>query len=91
LGLRVDGKTVRDYYYHGVSHNLGLDTHDISTERERTLKPGSVITVEPGLYIEDEAIGIRIENDILITEEGCIDLSVEIPVTVEQIEALMAK
>ena len=91
LGLRKDGKTVRDYYYHGVSHQLGLDTHDICTERERTLKPGMVITVEPGLYIEDESIGIRIENDVMITEDGCIDLSAAIPKTVEEIEAIMAK
>lgn len=91
LGLRKDGKGVRDYYYHGVSHLLGLDTHDICTERERTLKAGTVITVEPGLYIEDEGIGIRIENDILITDEGCIDLSSDIPRTVEEIEAIMAK
>ena len=91
LGLRKDGKGVRDYYYHGVSHHLGLDTHDISTERESTLKPGMVITVEPGLYIEDESIGVRIENDVLITEDGCVDLSVDIPKTVEEIEALMAK
>ena len=91
LGLRKDGKTVRNYYYHGVSHQLGLDTHDICTERERTLKPGMVITVEPGLYIEDESIGIRIENDVLITEDGCIDLSVAIPRTTDEIEAIMAK
>ena len=91
LGLRKDGKGVRDYYYHGVSHQLGLDTHDICTERERTLKPGMVITVEPGLYIEDESIGIRIENDVLITEDGCIDLSVAIPRTTDEIEAIMAK
>ena len=91
LGLRKDGKTVRDYYYHGVSHQLGLDTHDICTERERTLKPGMVITVEPGLYVEEESIGIRIENDVLITEDGCIDLSVAIPRSVEEIEAIMAK
>ena len=91
LGLRKDGKTVRDYYYHGVSHQLGLDTHDICTERERTLKPGMVITVEPGLYVEDESIGIRIENDVVITEDGCEDLSVAIPRTVEEIEAIMAR
>ena len=91
LGLRVDGKGVRDYYYHGVSHSLGLDTHDICTERERTLQPGMVITVEPGMYIEAEGIGVRIENDVLITEDGCIDLSADIPVTVEQIEAILAK
>ena len=91
LGLRKDGKGVRDYYYHGVSHQLGLDTHDICTERERTLKPGMVITVEPGLYIEDESIGIRIENDVVITENGCEDLSAAFPVTAEEIEAIMAK
>jgi len=91
LGLRKDGKTVRDYYYHGVSHSLGLDCHDICTERERTLQPGMVITVEPGLYIEEEGIGVRIENDVLITEDGCIDLSADILRTVEEIEALMAK
>ena len=91
LVLRKDGKGVRDYYYHGVSHHLGLDTHDICTDRERTLRPGMVITVEPGLYIEDESIGIRIENDVLITEDSCIDLSVAIPKTVEEIEAIMAK
>ena len=91
LGLRKDGKTVRDYYYHGVSHHLGLDTHDICTDRERTLQPGMVITVEPGLYVEDESLGIRIENDVLITEDGCIDLSADIPKTVEEIEAIMAR
>lgn len=91
LGLRKDGKTVRDYYYHGVSHSLGLDTHDICTERERTLQPGMVITVEPGMYIEEEGIGVRIENDVLITETGTVDLSAEIPKTVEEIEAIMAK
>ena len=91
LGLRKDGKTVRDYYYHNVSHQLGLDTHDICTDRERTLQPGMVITVEPGLYIEDEGIGVRIENDVLITETGCEDLSRNIPRTVEEIEAVMAK
>ena len=91
LGLRKEGKTVRDYYYHGVSHHLGLDTHDICTERERILAPGMVITVEPGLYIAEEGIGVRIENDVLITEDGCIDLSSDILRTVEDIEALMAK
>ena len=91
LGLRKEGKSVRSYYYHSVSHSLGLDTHDICTERERILKPGMVITVEPGMYIEEEEIGVRIENDVLITETGCIDLSEGILRTVEDIEALMAK
>ena len=91
LGLRKDGKTVRDYYYHGVSHSLGLDTHDISTGRNVVLRPGMVVTVEPGLYIADEAIGVRIENDVLITEDGNIDLSAAIPRTIEVIEAIMAQ
>ena len=91
LGLRKDGKGVRDYYYHGVSHSLGLDTHDISTGRNVVLQPGMVITVEPGLYVEEEEIGIRIENDVLITEDGILDLSAEIPKTVEEIEAIMTK
>ena len=91
LGLCKDGKTVRDYYYHGVSHHLGLDTHDICTERERVLCPGMVITVEPGLYIAEEGIGVRIEDDVLITEDGAVDLSRDIPKTVEEIEALMCQ
>lgn len=90
LGLRKDGKTVADYYYHNVSHSLGLDTHDICTEKERLLQPGMVITVEPGLYIDEEGIGVRIENDVLITADGMVDLSVNIPKTVEEIEAIMA-
>lgn len=89
LGLRKDGKGVSDYYYHSVSHGLGLDTHDISTAKESVLRPGMVITVEPGMYIAEESIGIRIENDIMITENGAVDLSAGILRTVEEIEALM--
>ena len=91
LGLRKNGKTVRDYYYHSVTHSLGLDCHDVCTLRERTLKAGMVITDEPGLYIEEEGIGIRIEDDILITDEGAVVLSEDIPRTVAEIEALMAE
>lgn len=91
LGLRKDGKTVGDYYYHGVSHSLGLDTHDVGLTSDQLLLPGMVITVEPGLYIADEGIGVRIENDILITDHGAEDLSASIPRTVEEIERLMEK
>ena len=91
LGLRKNGKGVGDYYYHGVSHSLGLDTHDVCTLNERVLKAGMVITDEPGLYIEEEGIGIRIEDDLLITDNGAIFLSKAIPKTVEEIEAIMAK
>ncbi len=91
LGLAKDGKTVADYYYHGVSHQLGLDTHDISCSDYEVLEPGMVITVEPGFYIEEEEIGIRIENDILITEGKAVDLSKGILKTTEDIEAWMSK
>lgn len=91
IGLLKDGKTVRDYYYHSVSHSLGLDCHDVTTPSLKTLRPGMVITVEPGLYIAEEGIGIRIEDDILITEEKAINLSANILKTVEDIEALMSK
>ncbi|MEG1149016.1 MAG: M24 family metallopeptidase, partial [Niameybacter sp.] len=80
---------VSKYYYHGVSHFLGLDTHDVGS-RKVILEEGMVLTVEPGLYIEDEAIGIRIEDDILVTATGAENLSEAIIKTVEDIEAFMA-
>ncbi len=88
LGLLQDGKTVRDYYWHGVSHHLGLETHDVSLPDE-PLQPGNVITDEPGLYLEDEGIGVRIEDDIMITEDGCINLSSDIMKEVDDIEKFM--
>lgn len=90
IGLLEDGKTVSDYYWHGVSHMLGLETHDVQLSNYE-LQPGNVFTVEPGLYLEEEGIGIRIEDDVLITEDGCINLSEEIIKKVEEIEAYMAK
>ena len=88
IGLIKDKSEVSKYYYHGVSHYLGLDTHDVSRElgTDKGLKKGMVITVEPGLYIEEEGIGIRIEDDILVTETGAENLSKDIIKTVEEIE-----
>ena len=76
---------------HGVSHHLGLDTHDATLHDEMPLAPGMVITDEPGLYIDEEQIGVRIEDDLLITQDGCEVLSRAIPRTTEEIEALMAR
>lgn len=90
IGLLDNGKKVSDYYWHSVSHMLGLETHDVQLS-DYKLQSGNVFTVEPGLYLEEEAIGIRIEDDVLVTEDGCINLSKEIIKTVEEIEAFMAK
>ncbi|WP_353093845.1 aminopeptidase P family protein [Tissierella praeacuta] len=90
LGLIKEDEEVSRYYFHGVSHYLGADTHDVG-EYNIELKPGMVITNEPGLYIEEEGIGIRIEDDLLITEDGCENLSKYIIKTVEEIESVMNK
>lgn len=90
IGLIKDESEVSKYYYHGVSHHIGLDTHDVGSY-DIDLKPGMVLTVEPGLYIEEEKIGIRIEDDVLITENGCEVLSKNIIKTVEEIEEYMSK
>jgi Xaa-Pro aminopeptidase len=76
------------YLYHGVSHHLGIDVHDLGT-RWDPIEEGMVLTVEPGIYIEEEQMGVRIENDVWITRNGNKDLMENIPVTVEEIEALM--
>ena len=91
IGLVKTMADVTKYYYHGVSHYLGAETHDIGRYTERVLQPGMVLTVEPGLYIEEWGIGIRIEDDALATEEGCEIMTKNMIKTVEEIEAFMAK
>ena len=92
LGLIKDKSEVRKYYYHSIGHSLGMDTHDIETpHRDIIFEPGVVFTVEPGIYIAEEGIGIRIEDDILVTEDGVINLSSDIIKTVEEIENFMSK
>ncbi len=80
LGLikKIDSNLIRKYYPHSFSHHLGLDVHDVA-DYQVALAPGNVITVEPGIYIEEENIGVRIEDDILITEKGCIVMSSDLP------------
>ena len=81
---------VDQVYYHGVSHSLGLDTHDVGTLEGAKLEAGMVITVEPGLYSATEGIGIRIEDDVLITETGSKVLSSFIEKSIEDIERIMS-
>ena len=90
IGKMESAEDIGRYYMHGVSHHLGIDTHDATGPDVLELAPGMVITDEPGLYIDEEAIGIRIEDDLLITEDGCTVLSEAIPRTTEEIEAIMA-
>ena len=78
----------KKYYMHGTAHFLGLDVHDVGG-LDVILKPGMVLTCEPGIYIEEEGIGIRLENDILVTETTPINLMKNIPLEVEEIENLM--
>jgi Xaa-Pro aminopeptidase len=80
----------RKYLYHGISHHLGIDVHDLANKHQ-PVSAGMVFTVEPGIYIEEEKMGIRIENNVWITKNGNIDLMKNIPITVEEIEKLMHK
>jgi Xaa-Pro aminopeptidase len=85
-----DSPLYKKFFPHGTSHHLGLDVHDYG-DKYRKLEPGMVFTCEPGIYIRDESIGVRIENDILITRKGPVDLTEGIPRDVEEIEDLMNK
>jgi Xaa-Pro aminopeptidase len=84
----ADQPLYKKYFPHGTSHHLGLDVHDYGN-RYRKFEAGMVFTCEPGIYINDEDIGIRIENDILITKDGPVDLTAGIPREADEIEDLM--
>ena len=91
LGLIKEEKEIDKYYMHGVSHHLGIDVHDVTVASNSKLRPGAVITDEPGLYIDEWETGIRIEDDLLITEDGCEVLSEAIMRNPDEIERYMAE
>ena len=88
LGMIKERTEIEKYYYHGVSHYLGLDVHDVGTYSE-PLSPGVVITIEPGIYVEEEGIGIRVEDNILVTKNGYENLSKDIIKEISDIENFM--
>ena len=85
-----ENRAYRKYLYHGISHHLGIDVHDVGTRNE-PIKAGMVFTIEPGIYIEEEQMGVRIENNFWITRNGNKDLMKNIPIEADEIEALMKR
>ena len=99
LGLLTKDEVARDcdaepacrkYFMHGVGHSLGLGVHDLAPP-DGPLEPGWVITVEPGIYIPDESLAVRLENDVLVTADGPVDLSAHVPIEPDEIERLLAR
>jgi Xaa-Pro aminopeptidase len=84
-----DKPAYKKYFPHGTSHPLGIDVHDVG-HMWKPIQPGMVFTVEPGIYIREEKLGVRLENDIVIGENGNIDLMAHIPIEADDIEAAMA-
>lgn len=84
----IDAAGYGDYFIHSIGHHLGLETHDITPDAP--LEAGNVLTLEPGIYIPEERIGIRIEDDVLLGEDGCENMSAALPRTADEIEAMMA-
>lgn len=89
-GHDQEGRPLGRYFIHGVSHHLGLDVHDPG-DRTRPLEPGMVVTVEPGIYIPEENLGVRIEDDILVTKDGHQILTARLPRAPDEIEKIMGE
>ncbi len=85
-----DNPALKKYFMHGVGHSLGLDVHDVVAARQ-PIQAGWVMTVEPGIYIPEEKLGVRLENNVQVTENGPVDLMAGIPVEADEIEELMAR
>ena len=88
LELIGEKEEIAKYYMHSIGHFLGLDTHDVGTH-DKPLERGNVLTIEPGIYIQEEKLGVRIEDNILVTNDGCEVLSAMIPKEVDEIEPLV--
>jgi Xaa-Pro aminopeptidase len=89
-GKDQNGRPLGQYFIHGLGHNIGLDVHDPG-DSCKPLMPGQVVTIEPGVYIPEENLGVRIEDDVLITETGYELLSSKLPRTADEIEKIMAE
>jgi Xaa-Pro aminopeptidase len=88
-GQRPEWPAYKKYFMHGTSHFLGLDVHDVG-DWSLPIEIGNVFTVEPGIYIREEGLGIRIENNLVITATGNDDMFAQFPIEVEEIEEVMA-
>ena len=85
-----DKPAVKKYFMHGIGHPLGLDVHDVG-DMNQPMQPGWVLTVEPGIYIREEGVAVRLENDIVVTENAPIDLMESIPIEADEIEEFMKR
>lgn len=90
-GKDLHGKPLGQYFIHGLGHSVGLNVHDPGLESCKALAPGMVVTIEPGIYLPEENLGVRIEDNVLITAEGYELLSRRLPRSVEEIEKIMAE
>ncbi len=88
LGLMDDFADIGRYVWHGTTHYVGLDVHDVGNYN-KTMEKDMIFTIDAGIYVKELGIGLRIEDNVLVTANGCENLSVDIPVTVDDIEGIM--